>query len=252
MKKQSRRRIPTRLAIDIGNSQITMALFHKKHLIRKKQTTLNTFQKDLKALIQKQCVDLAAVCSVVPSTTKRAVSMVEKITKAPVKVVQHNLKLSIRTRRYPKSKLGQDRLVNIWGARLFYPKKNVLIVDFGTAITVDFLSRQGVFEGGMILPGLQMALDSLHHTTALLPWVKFKPKPQLLGRDTRSGMQSGIFWGWVSMISSLVKLHEKKQKGKVLLLLTGGMSPLFAPHIQHSYKKLDPAHTLRSLNAALN
>ena len=78
--------------------------------------------------------------------------------------------------------------------------KNIIIIDFGTATTFDIIDSKGSYDGGIITPGIELSLKVLFEKTAKLPFVKFTKTKTVIGRDTKSAIQSGFFWGYVSMI----------------------------------------------------
>jgi type III pantothenate kinase len=128
--------------------------------------------------------------------------------------------------------VGIDRLVDAVAVnRLGESNRSAVIVDIGTAITVDFVSEEGVFLGGAILPGIRMSAQALHDYTDLLPlldvddWVTV---PSALGTSTELAMQSGLFWGSVGSIRMLIEQLSSLSGSKPQVFLTGGASPLVA------------------------
>ena len=101
-------------------------------------------------------------------------------------------KLNIKTKIKNKDSIGDDRIVNIFYAREIY-KRSVIIVDFGTATTFDFLDNKGIYSGGVITPGIDLSLQSLKDKTAKLPLVVFKKTKNILGTTTQNAIQSGFF-----------------------------------------------------------
>lgn len=134
-------------------------------------------------------------------------------------------------------KVGIDRLLNAVAAnRLRAEGQPVIIVDTGTATTVDYVSASGAFEGGAILPGFQLCAASLHEYTALLPLVEVDelsgPPPAALGRSTREAIRSGLFWGQVGAVKELISQLESRANPQALLVVTGGAAPLLGPHLK--------------------
>jgi type III pantothenate kinase len=150
-----------------------------------------------------------------------------------------DLPLAVRLPR--PDRVGIDRLVDAVAVnRLREKDRPAVIVDVGTAITVDLISADGAFLGGAILPGIAMAARALHDYTDLLPLVKtadlFSP-PHALGQDTESAMHSGLFWGTVGAIRQLAEELGRTAGPPPQLFLTGGASPavarLLAPDARH-------------------
>ncbi len=138
------------------------------------------------------------------------------------------------------AKAGIDRLLNAVAANcLRKSNQPVLIVDSGTATTVDALNDQGVFLGGAILPGFELSARALHHYTALLPMIPLneftKEPPTAVGTNTRAAMQSGLFWGQVGAVKELLSQSKTLLDfSEPLVLITGGGGALLSPEIPHS------------------
>lgn len=126
-------------------------------------------------------------------------------------------------------KLGTDRIAAACGVAALNHTEAV-IVDAGTAVTVDLLSREG-FLGGAIFPGIDMILRSLHDGTGSLPRIRFEPcRPELPGRDTEGAMTAGAFWGWIGAVRELVARSGASLDGEVPVFVTGGDAHYIAPH----------------------
>ena len=128
----------------------------------------------------------------------------------------------------PKQILSEMALI---GDRTFAKKvfdKSVIVIDFGTATTLDVLNKDGVYDGGVITPGIEISLNSLKKMTAKLPLVEFKKTKRVTGTSTVSAIQSGFFWGYVSMIDGLIhKIKSIDQFSDYKVIATGGLSHLF-------------------------
>mgnify|MGYP002622738430 CR=1 FL=1 len=136
-------------------------------------------------------------------------------------------------------KVGIDRLLNAVAANsLRRPNQRVVIVDSGTATTVDCIDAEGHFCGGAILPGFDLCAKALHQYTALLPMVEASTvldddgPPSELGRNTQAAIAGGLYWGHVGAVKELVhRLSVDADQDEPLLLLTGGAAPLLQPHL---------------------
>ena len=130
--------------------------------------------------------------------------------------------------------VGVDRLFNAIAANVIRPAgKAMIIVDSGTATTVDVVSSEGVFEGGAILPGFQLCSRALHQYTALLPQIANAElavsTPVALGKNTRDALRSGLFWGQIGAVKELLRhLHQELPDG-TLTIMTGGAGRLLVP-----------------------
>ena len=130
-------------------------------------------------------------------------------------------------------------------------KSNCVIVDFGTATTFDILNKDGVYQGGLITPGIRLSLITLNSLTALLPLIKLKKTSQIIGKDTVSAMNSGIYWGYVSMMNGILDKIISSTKKKYKVILTGGLSSIFYNSLK--YKSIiDKSITLRGVVEVIN
>ncbi len=134
-------------------------------------------------------------------------------------------------------RVGIDRLLNAVAAhRVRRAGQPVLIVDTGTATTVDAVTSEGAFAGGAILPGFELSARALHQYTALLPWIPLEElgteTPPAIGTKTRAAMKSGLFWGQVGAVKELL-MQQARQLGdsEPLILITGGGGAMLAPEI---------------------
>ncbi|WP_437230464.1 type III pantothenate kinase [Planctomicrobium sp. SH661] len=136
-------------------------------------------------------------------------------------------------------KVGMDRLLNSVAANVLrQPDQPVIIVDTGTAITVDVVDRAGTFQGGAILPGILLGAKSLHEETTTLPhvdvWELLKREPAVLGKNTEAAIASGLYWGHLGAVKELVQRYGDvltTDQTQPLLLLTGGASVILAPYL---------------------
>ena len=136
-------------------------------------------------------------------------------------------------------RVGIDRVLNALAAnRIRVPHCPVIIVDSGTATTVDVVTKDGVFVGGAILPGFELAARSLHRSPALLPLIPIdelhESEPAPIGNETRSALRSGLFWGQIGAVRELVSRVNQSlgmpPESEATLILTGGGSELLRPY----------------------
>lgn len=161
-------------------------------------------------------------------------------------MVGANLKVPMRHKYRQISRLGPDRLVTAYGAMKIYGAP-LLILDFGTAFTCDYISAKGVFEGGLIIPGPQISLQALSEKTALLPSLGFpRNSPSLIGHDTKSCMKAGILHGYGAMADGLVGRFRKRYGIKFRVVATGGLAETLASYMSQ-VDLVDPLLTLKSL-----
>lgn len=151
--------------------------------------------------------------------------------------------------------VGLDRILNVMAVnRLRSPAHWAIIVDTGTATTIDVVSCEGAFQGGAILPGYELSAHSLHDYTELLPLISMEETlnelPEVIGRQTNRAVRSGLFWGQVGAVNEIVsrisdELH-KTTKAEGEFYLTGGAAPLLGPHLNCVFQYY-PQLTLQGL-----
>lgn len=129
--------------------------------------------------------------------------------------------------RIPKpSEVGADRLVNAVGAYVAYGGP-LVVVDSGTATNFDMVGKDGGFEGGIISPGINLSMQALHDAAAQLPRVAIEKPAGVIGKDTVGAMQSGVFWGYISLIEGLVRRIKDEYPDPLKVVATGGIASLF-------------------------
>jgi len=123
--------------------------------------------------------------------------------------------------------VGADRIVNAVAAYERY-RDVTIVVDFGTATTFDFVTAAGEYLGGAIVPGVGISLDALYHKTAKLYRVELVKPPKVIGRNTVHAIQSGIFFGYTSLVDGMIERIQKEHKVKAQVIATGGFAKLIA------------------------
>lgn len=190
-------------------------------------------------------LDGCIISSVVPQSIFNLRNLSRRYMNLEPLVIGENAKLGIEVRIGKPSEAGADRLVNAIGAHLKYPG-DLLLIDSGTATTFDVVSADGAFEGGLIAPGINLSLQALHEAAAKLPRIAIQKPESVIGRDTVSAMQSGVFWGYISLIEGLVD-RIKTEWGKPMTVVgTGGVASLFEGATT-SIDRFDPDLTIRGL-----
>ena len=151
------------------------------------------------------------ISSVVPKISESFFEIFKKLN-VDYFQIKNLLKIcKLKTNIKNKSSIGDDRLINIIYAKHLFVKSKV-IIDFGTATTIDVLDKKGVYDGGVITPGIDLSLKSLQMGTAKLPLVNFKKTNSIVGKSTKEAIQSGFFWGYVSMIQGLIQKYNLRRK----------------------------------------
>ncbi|MGE0829258.1 MAG: type III pantothenate kinase [Hyphomonadaceae bacterium] len=158
----------------------------------------------------------------------------------PMVIGEPGCNLGIQIRIDKPNEAGADRLVNAVGAYIEYGGPCV-VIDSGTATTFDIVGADGAFEGGIILPGINLSLQALHDAAARLPRVEIRDPGVVIGKDTVRAMQSGIYWGSIDMIEGLLRRVREEYGAPLKAIATGGVASLFEgamPSVQHFDQEL--------------
>lgn len=239
------------LVIDIGNTAATLGFYKGGRLLDFGSAYYSDIPKYAKKFTKsgRNCHLDVVISSVVPKITSFLKYNLQSIKGVKVWVLGQNLPIKIRHKYNNINRLGIDRKVNIYGATRIY-RLPVLIIDYGTAITFDYVDVKGVFHGGMIIPGPEVALRALSHRAALLP--KGLPMPKkaksFLGRDPKSCMESGILEGYGAMTDELILRFRKRYGKNLRVLATGGFARVIQPYAKN-IQIVDPKHSVKSILA---
>jgi len=214
------------LAVDIGNTNITLALFKGSAIAKSFTIPAKAYARaKLKKILNGHRIRDAIVSSVVPAATKRLGSDLRAALGKDILILGKNIRVPIKNLYRNPRQVGQDRLIGAYAASILYGSP-AIVVDFGTAITFDIISRNKEYMGGMILPGLELSLTALNERTALLPKIKLKSPKEFIGRDTKNSMLSGLVYGVSCMTDSLTQRLKEKIGRSAPVIATGGNSRL--------------------------
>jgi len=224
------------LAIDIGNTRIKLGVFDGDRLgaAWRLATAINCQADEYGALLltflryQKlptSKITGVVLCSVVPPLVTVFQEMCQKYLGTSPLVVGSGIKTGVRICVDNPRELGPDRVVNAVAAHHLYGEP-AIVIDLGTAITFDVVSKEGDYLGGVIAPGIDIASQALFTRTAMLPRVELTQPKQVIGRNTISAIQSGIFFGYVGLIESTLQRIERELGCKAKVVATGGYAHL--------------------------
>ena len=210
------------LAADIGNTNISFGIFKGDRLIKKFNIPTKTYCfRRLKTCLGRIKPEASIICSVVPLKTKILDRDLRKLPgKKPI-IIGKDIKVPIKNLYRRPKQVGQDRLVNAYAGTRIYGAP-LIVVDYGTAITFDCISKKKEYLGGLILPGLRISLEALAQKTALLPKIELGTPRELIGRDTKNSMLSGIVFGFSALTDDLVKRIRNKIGKNARVIGTGG------------------------------
>jgi type III pantothenate kinase len=230
------------LALDIGNTNIHLGVWDNStwHLNWRVRTVHLKMPDEYAVLIGHFLRDSGfgwpditdvVIGSVVPPLTAAFIELSQKYVGVDPLVVSAQVKTGIRIDVDQPDQVGADRIVNAAAVQRLYGGP-AIVIDFGTATTFDVVSPEGNYIGGSIAPGISIAMDALVGRTAQLYKVTLQPPPCAVGRNTTHALQSGLFWGYVSLVEGLVARLKRAMPGgdQAKVIATGGLAPLFREH----------------------
>ena len=248
------------LAIDVGNTNIVLGVFDDATLVQswRLQTLRERTSDELGLLvdglfahsrIDRVRVRGVILGSVVPPLTGTMRSMVQRYFGVTALIVEPGVNTLMPILYENPAEVGADRIVNAVAAFEKYGKgkgRPLIVVDFGTATTLDAITAKGEYLGGAICPGVQISADALFQRAARLPRIDVRKPAHVVGRTTVEAMESGLFYGYVGMVEGLVRRMSDELGGNAVSVATGGLAEMIAPEtslIQH----VDPDLTLHGL-----
>lgn len=228
------------LCIDVGNTQIVGGVFQDDELaVQLRFNSTGSPSSDelgvfLRSALRENDIDPArieqiAFCSVVPSLVHSLRNACRKYFDIDPFVLQAGVKTGLKIRYRNPGEVGSDRIADAIAAVELFPDQNLIIVDFGTATTVEAVTREGAYLGGLILPGLRLSMEALEQNTARLPAVEIVKRDQIIGRSTSASIQSGLYHGHIGAIQHLIEMirTETFQGERPTVISTGGFSSLY-------------------------
>lgn len=215
---------------DIGNTSTKICVLNRNFITLKsfifetnKVYKKKYLDKLLKNFLNKNTNPKILFSSVVPSALKEIKKIFKNTKYKIIEIKDLNLKKIIKINVKNNSELGSDRIANAIGASKF---KNCLILDFGTATTFDIV-KEGVYEGGVIAPGVKLSMTNLSSSTALLPMFSLNNNQKNYGKNTKEALNAGFIWGYEGLINNIIKKITSKWKMKYKIILTGGYAKFF-------------------------
>ncbi len=229
------------LVIDCGNTNIVFAISENDKIIKQWrintniQRTADEYSVWLIKLLEIEDLDFSSISDcIIASVVPEALLSLKIFNKkflglSPFIVGEKNVKLGININIDIPSEAGADRLVNAVSVNKFY-KKPSIVIDFGTATTFDVVGEGGSYEGGVIAPGINLSLEALYMAASRLPRISIDSELQenVIGKNTKHSMQSGIYWGYISLIEGIVKRIKEESNQNYTVIATGGLSEIFS------------------------
>ncbi|TMD36669.1 MAG: type III pantothenate kinase [Chloroflexi bacterium] len=244
------------LAVDVGNTNVTLALFEGERLVADwrvtahRERTADELAVELSQLFNLRGFDLdvvtgVVISSVVPNLNPALIEASRRYLNCEPVMVGPGVKTSVRVRYENPKDVGADRIANALAAFSKYGGP-VVVIDFGTAVTYDAISAEGDYLGGAIAPGVEISLDALVSHTAMLRRVEAVAPDSVIGRNTITSIQSGLIWGFVAQVEGMVERMIAELGGKATVIATGGQAGMVAG-LTHVIQAVDPLLTLEGL-----
>ena len=157
------------------------------------------------------------------------------------KAINKIVKINIKN----KNQVGSDRIANAAGVYKKY-KANCIVLDFGTATTFDVVTKKGIYNGGIIAPGLNLSIKNLSSSADQIPVFSIKKQKKVIGKNTVEALRSGFYWGYSGLINNIILKIENETKKKYKIIFTGGYADLFKASIIRPFK-IDKNITIKGI-----
>ena len=226
------------LVIDVGNTNTVLGVYDGEvlvdhwRIVTEREKTADEWGILFRDLFLFDKIDIRdfegmIISSVVPPVLDMLEGMANKYFHVKPLIVGPEIDIGMPILYDYPSEVGADRIVNAVAAFERY-KRSLIVVDFGTATTFDYVSSKGEYMGGAIAPGIGISLEALFERTSKLPRVEIVKPKRVIGKDTTQSMQSGIFFGYVGLVDEIVRRMKKEMKSKPKVIATGGLASLIA------------------------
>jgi len=244
------------LVVDIGNTNIALGLFEEGNLIQhwkirtERDKTCDEYGIVLLNLLsltnlEAESIKSVIISSVVPPLTPVFQELSQNLFKMKPLVVGPGLKTGMPILYENPQEVGADRVVASVAAFEKYGGP-AIVVDFGTATTFDAVSAKGEYLGGSIAPGIQIAAEALYLKTAKLPRIEIKKPQHAIGRTTVTSMQSGLYFGYIGLVSNIIKEFSKELGEDIKVVATGSFASEIYPDLE-LIRYLEPFLVLEGL-----
>ncbi len=239
---------------DIGNTSTKICLvesgdFQVKKIIyfdSLKINSKNFLKKTFKNIIKKNISKNVLFSSVVPKYQFKLKIFFKKYYKIKlIEIKNKNINKIVKINIKNKKQVGSDRIANAAGAYKIY-QSNCIILDFGTATTFDVVTSKGIYNGGIIAPGVNLSIKSLVNKADQIPTFSLKKLNKIIGKNTIEALRSGFYWGYSGLINNIILKIEKETRKKYKIIFTGGYANLFKTSIIRPFK-IDKNITIKGI-----
>lgn len=243
------------LAVDVGNTNTVLGLYEDGKLLRhwrlttRREETADEIVLSVRGLLEasgrKEAPRDVIVASVVPSLRFPLRQALRQISGQEPLFIEPGIRTGMPILYEIPQEVGADRIVNAVAAyaRLGGP---CIVVDFGTATTFDVVTERGEYAGGVIVPGIAISAEALFEKAARLARVEIRRPDKVIGKTTAASVQSGLYFGYLSLVDGVVDRIARELGGKPRVIATGGLSELFGAGSER-IEEVDPLLTLTGL-----
>lgn len=244
------------LVIDVGNTNTVLGIYEGLRLVdnwriwTERERTSDEYAILVRNLFASSCISLSqieaiAVSCVVPPMLNTLLELSQKYFHLDPLVVEFGVDTGMPILTDNPAEVGADRIVNAVAA-FHKHKRSLIIVDFGTATTFDYISPRGEYMGGAIAPGLGIASEALFQRASKLPRVELVRPKSVIGKNTVHSMQAGIIFGYAGLVDEIVRRMKEEVATNPYVIATGGLAPLIAAE-SRAIDELDEFLTLEGL-----
>ncbi|OQY20350.1 MAG: pantothenate kinase [Desulfobacteraceae bacterium 4572_35.1] len=244
------------LVVDVGNTNMVLGLFtddvlqHSWRIRTDYSRTDDEYAMLINDLmnfssIQLNNIDAVIISCVVPPVLDALRRMTVKYFATEPYIVSSDMNTGMDVQYDNPAEVGADRIVNAVAAYQRF-KCSLLVVDFGTATTFDYINGDGDYCGGAIAPGLGISADALHAQASKLPRVEIIAPPVVVAKNTVNSMQAGLLYGYAGLVDGIVKRMKREVGGNPVVVATGGLAEQIA-QASESIDEIDPLLTLKGL-----
>ena len=245
------------LAIDIGNTNITMGCIRNDEILftariaTDRNRTSDQYGVEIKNMLEvfgvrTDDISDCIISSVVPPVFNSVKTGVVKVIKKQPMVVGTGLRTGLNIQVATPSQVGSDRIVIAVAALAEY-KAPLILMDLGTATTIEVVEKENVYSGGVIIPGVRTSLDALISKAAQLPGISLEQPKQVIGKNTVDCIRSGMMYGTAAMIDGMIDRMEEELGHSATLIATGGLAQFITPLCKRSII-LDKDLLMKGLN----
>ena len=245
------------LAVDIGNTNISLGIFKDENLVYSshfkhtkympKQSYIDVF----KIILKNKDITECAISSVVDEITNIISESIEYVCNIKPLIINSNTDFGLKIKAKHPEKIGMDRISNACAVKKIHPLKQAIVVDIGTATTFDIINKKGDFVGGLIIPGIGTQLKSLADNTSKLPNIEVKEIDKVtktINTDTKKAILTGVIKGHAHAIEGLIEDCKKELKTNPIVIATGGNAKLLSKYTKDNlFDEINSNLTLEGL-----